>query len=171
MQFLASKKLIKLWVQIGVHYGGVFYEFVPWNGVVNWEVDPWGHWIFSAENETHAVITFTCSLLSLLHEQCIVSLRELAHRFSRTSSDQESIEQVEVEVTTKDPGTPLRAPTSESGFTPACKDTCFGDLRMRLWERRYNGTEGKVYFGSHSHVVSHFQIHVLLVAYTSMIFL
>lgn len=90
---------------IGVHYGGVFYEFVPWNGVVNWEVDPWGHWCFSAENETHTV---------------------------------------EVEVTTKDPGTPLRAPTSEAGFTPACKDTCFGDLRLRLWERRYDGTEGKV---------------------------
>lgn len=49
-----------------------------------------------------------------------------------------------MEVTTKDPGTPLRAPTSEAGFTPACKDTCFGDLRLRLWERRYDGTEGKV---------------------------
>ncbi|KAH6835831.1 tocopherol cyclase [Perilla frutescens var. hirtella] len=90
---------------IGVHYGGLFYEFVPWNGVVNWEVDPWGHWCFSAENEAHVV---------------------------------------EVEVTTKDPGTPLRAPTSEAGFSPACKDTCFGDLRLRLWERRYDGTEGKV---------------------------
>lgn len=53
--YTAGNKLIKLWVQIGVHYGGVFYEFVPWNGVVSWEVDPWGHWCFSAENETHTV--------------------------------------------------------------------------------------------------------------------
>ncbi|XP_057799551.1 probable tocopherol cyclase, chloroplastic [Salvia miltiorrhiza] len=90
---------------IGVHYDGVFYEFVPWNGMVSWEVDPWGHWFFSAENEAYAV---------------------------------------ELKVTTKDPGTPLRAPTTESGFSPACRDTCFGDLSMRLWEKRYDGTEGKV---------------------------
>lgn len=50
--------LIKMCVQIGIHYGGIFYEFVPWNGVVSWEVDPWGHWRFSAENETYSVITF-----------------------------------------------------------------------------------------------------------------
>ncbi|KAG8375575.1 hypothetical protein BUALT_Bualt10G0114800 [Buddleja alternifolia] len=90
---------------IGVHYGGVFYEFVPWNGVVNWEIAQWGHWCISAENETHTI---------------------------------------ELEATTKDSGTTLRAPTSEAGLAPACKDTCFGDLRLRLWERRFDGTEGKV---------------------------
>lgn len=55
------------WVQVGVHYGGVFYEFVPWNGVVSWDVDPWGHWFFSAENETYMVTVLVFS--PLLHEQ------------------------------------------------------------------------------------------------------
>ncbi|CAH9074244.1 unnamed protein product [Cuscuta europaea] len=40
---------------IAVHYGGVFYEFVPWNGSVTWEISPWGHWYLTAENETHMV--------------------------------------------------------------------------------------------------------------------
>lgn len=43
-------------MQVGVHYDGVFYEFVPWNGVVSWEISTWGHWCISAENETHKVI-------------------------------------------------------------------------------------------------------------------
>ncbi|KAF5938880.1 hypothetical protein HYC85_023139 [Camellia sinensis] len=90
---------------IGIHYEGIFYEFVPWNGVVDFEIAPWGHWCVSAENETH---------------------------------------KVELEATTKDPGTTLRAPTSEAGLAPACKDTCFGDLRLKLWERTYNGSEGKI---------------------------
>ncbi|KAL0323833.1 UNVERIFIED_CONTAM: putative tocopherol cyclase, chloroplastic [Sesamum calycinum] len=85
---------------IGVHYGGAFYEFVPWNGVVNWEIAPWGHWSISAENDTYTV---------------------------------------ELEATTKDPGTTLRAPTTEAGLAPVCNDTCFADLRLRLWERRYDG--------------------------------
>ncbi|KAL0394072.1 UNVERIFIED_CONTAM: Tocopherol cyclase, chloroplastic [Sesamum latifolium] len=89
---------------IGVHYGGAFYEFVPWNGVVNWEIAQWGHWSISGENETYTV---------------------------------------ELEATTKDPGTTLRAPTTEAGLAPVCKDTCFADLRLRLWERRYDGSEGK----------------------------
>ncbi|KAL6980106.1 putative tocopherol cyclase, chloroplastic [Sarracenia purpurea var. burkii] len=90
---------------IGIHYGGIFYEFVPWNGIVDFEIAPWGHWHISAENETH---------------------------------------KVELEATTKDPGTTLRAPTMEAGLAPACKDTCFGDLRLQLWERRYNGSKGKM---------------------------
>lgn len=56
------------------------------------------------------------------------------------------IKQVELETITRDPGTTLRAPTLEAGLAPACKDTCFGDLRLRLWERRYDGSEGKVCF-------------------------
>lgn len=43
-------------MQIGIHYEGVFYEFVPWNGVVDWEIYPWGHWLISAENKTHKVL-------------------------------------------------------------------------------------------------------------------
>lgn len=47
---------IFMMAQIGIHYGGTFYEFVPWNGVVTWEIAPWGYWSISAENETHKVL-------------------------------------------------------------------------------------------------------------------
>lgn len=43
-------------MQVGIHYQGIFYEFVPWNGVVNWEVSQWGYWCMSAENKSHKVI-------------------------------------------------------------------------------------------------------------------
>jgi hypothetical protein len=56
--------------------------------------------------------------------------------------------QVELEATTKDPGTTLRAPTAEAGLVPACKDSCFGELRLRMWERRYDGSKGKVCYFS-----------------------
>ena len=45
-------------MQIGIHHGGIFYEFVPWNGVVSFEISQWGHWYMSAENETHKVIVY-----------------------------------------------------------------------------------------------------------------
>jgi tocopherol cyclase len=41
--------------QIGIHYGGKFYEFVPWNGVVSWEVATWGYWFMSADNGNYVV--------------------------------------------------------------------------------------------------------------------
>ncbi|KAF3446424.1 hypothetical protein FNV43_RR11603 [Rhamnella rubrinervis] len=90
---------------VGIHYEEKFYEFVPWNGVVSWEVATWGHWYMGAENETHMV---------------------------------------ELEATTKELGSTLRAPTSEAGLAPACKDTCFGELRLQLWERKYDGSKGKI---------------------------
>ncbi|KAE8056602.1 hypothetical protein FH972_013357 [Carpinus fangiana] len=90
---------------VGVHYDGIFYEFVPWNGGVSWEIAPWGYWYMAGENQMH---------------------------------------KVELEVTTKDPGTTLRAPTSEAGFAPVCKDSCFGELRLRIWVRRYDGSKGKM---------------------------
>ncbi|RRT85171.1 hypothetical protein B296_00000896 [Ensete ventricosum] len=97
---------------IGVHYGGSFYEFVPWNGTISWDIAQWGFWRMSAENDTHVV---TC------------------------------LYPVELEATAGEPGTPLRAPTTEAGLVTACKDTCFGDLRLQLWERRNDdGGKGKV---------------------------
>lgn len=54
--------------------------------------------------------------------------------------------QIELEATTQVTGTPLRAPTSESGFAPACKDTCWADLRLKMWEQRSDGSKGKVCF-------------------------
>lgn len=52
--------------------------------------------------------------------------------------------QVELVATTTEPGTTLRAPTVEAGLAPACKDTCTAELRLQLWERRSDGSKGKV---------------------------
>lgn len=62
-------------------------------------------------------------------------------------------EQVELEATTEDLGTTLRAPTLEAGLAPACKDTCYGVLRLQLWERKYDGGKGKVHY-SHTYIFS-----------------
>ncbi|OWM86610.1 hypothetical protein CDL15_Pgr015645 [Punica granatum] len=90
---------------IGVHYGGKFFEFALWNGVIKWEINTWGFWHMTAENDCH---------------------------------------KVELEATVDNPGTTLRAPTAEAGFAPACKETCFGMLRLRIWEKRNDGSKGKV---------------------------
>ncbi|GLJ25407.1 hypothetical protein SUGI_0486400 [Cryptomeria japonica] len=90
---------------VGVHYDGKFYEFVPWNGVVEWEISPWGSWGMTAQNDLY---------------------------------------EVELEVTTQSPGTILRAPTNEAGFVPFCKDTCYGDLKLQIWELTRDRRRGKV---------------------------
>lgn len=38
---------------IGIHYHGRFYEFVPWNSRISWQVEPWGKWMMSAENNRY----------------------------------------------------------------------------------------------------------------------
>lgn len=40
---------------VGIHYQGKFYEFVPWNGEVTWEVQPWGFWSMQAYNADYEV--------------------------------------------------------------------------------------------------------------------
>ncbi|MGI0488476.1 tocopherol cyclase family protein [Pantanalinema rosaneae CENA516] len=40
---------------IGLHYRGQFYEFVPWNAQVHWEIHPWGYWLLWAENANYRV--------------------------------------------------------------------------------------------------------------------
>lgn len=40
---------------VGVHYGGKFYEFVPWEGSVEWEVTPWGSWKMFAQRDAFEV--------------------------------------------------------------------------------------------------------------------
>jgi tocopherol cyclase len=40
---------------VGVHYRGRFYEFVPWNAHVHWQVHPWGDWHLWAENDLYTV--------------------------------------------------------------------------------------------------------------------
>lgn len=36
---------------IGLHYQGKFYEFVPWNSEVHWQIQPWGRWEMQARND------------------------------------------------------------------------------------------------------------------------
>ncbi|MEM6252042.1 MAG: tocopherol cyclase family protein [Cyanobacteria bacterium P01_D01_bin.156] len=40
---------------VGIHYQGKFYEFVPWNSQMSWQVSPWGDWRVWAENEHYRV--------------------------------------------------------------------------------------------------------------------
>jgi tocopherol cyclase len=40
---------------VGIHYRDRFYEFVPWNAVVEWEVSPWGSWKMRACGDRHTV--------------------------------------------------------------------------------------------------------------------
>ncbi|MBD2089124.1 tocopherol cyclase family protein [Microcoleus sp. FACHB-1515] len=43
---------------VGIHYQGKFYEFVPWNAQVHWEIHPWGYWRMWAENAAYQVELF-----------------------------------------------------------------------------------------------------------------
>ena len=56
------------------------------------------------------------------------------------------VDQAELEATTEEAGTALRAPTAEAGLTTACKDSCFADLTLKIWERKYDGSKGEVIF-------------------------
>jgi tocopherol cyclase len=40
---------------IGLHYQGKFYEFVPWNSQVEWEIQPWGRWQMKASNSNYEI--------------------------------------------------------------------------------------------------------------------
>ena len=40
---------------IGIHYRGKFYEFVPWNAQVSWQIQPWGDWQMQAINSEFQV--------------------------------------------------------------------------------------------------------------------
>ncbi|BAY71216.1 tocopherol cyclase family protein [Anabaena sp. FACHB-709] len=40
---------------IGLHYQGKFYEFVPWNSKVEWNIQPWGRWQMKAKNLDYEV--------------------------------------------------------------------------------------------------------------------
>lgn len=84
-------------MQVGIHYDGIFYEFVPWTGGVSWEIAPWGYWNISAENELYKVSYFVfCSYLGFPHPgstigyafltryldpQCLSSVITLEYRF------------------------------------------------------------------------------------------
>ncbi|WP_228059773.1 tocopherol cyclase family protein [Plectonema radiosum] len=40
---------------VGLHYQGKFYEFVPWNSQVNWNIEPWGKWQMHARNSQYEI--------------------------------------------------------------------------------------------------------------------
>jgi tocopherol cyclase len=40
---------------VAIHYQGEFYEFVPWNSQVYWQIEPWGSWQMQARNEQYDV--------------------------------------------------------------------------------------------------------------------
>jgi tocopherol cyclase len=40
---------------IGIHYRGKFYEFVPWNAQIDWQIQPWGEWRMQASNQDFQV--------------------------------------------------------------------------------------------------------------------
>lgn len=40
---------------IGLHYQGKFYEFVPWNAKVEWNIAPWGSWQMQAQNSEYGI--------------------------------------------------------------------------------------------------------------------
>jgi len=51
-----------------LHYRGKFYEFVPWNSEVYWDIQPWGSWQMQARNsEFEAELTATTDLPGTLH--------------------------------------------------------------------------------------------------------
>jgi len=48
---------------VGLHYQGKFYEFVPWNSEVHWDIQPWGGWQMQARNSEFEVeLTATTNL-------------------------------------------------------------------------------------------------------------
>ncbi|MEB3336227.1 MAG: tocopherol cyclase family protein [Leptolyngbyaceae bacterium] len=50
---------------IGLHYQGKFFEFVPWNSQVDWEISPWGYWHMTAQNSQFQIeLTGTTDLPS-----------------------------------------------------------------------------------------------------------
>ncbi|BAZ42186.1 tocopherol cyclase [Calothrix sp. NIES-4101] len=54
-----GKRGVLWWMEsvamIGIHYQGKFYEFVPWNSKVTWNISPWGYWQMSARNSEYEV--------------------------------------------------------------------------------------------------------------------
>lgn len=40
---------------IGLHYQGKFYEFVPWNSEIHWDIMPWGRWQMHARNAQYEI--------------------------------------------------------------------------------------------------------------------
>ena len=63
-----GRRQVLTWMEdvalVGIHYQGQFYEFVPWNATVSWQVKPWGYWSMRAERSDYVVeLTGTTALV------------------------------------------------------------------------------------------------------------
>lgn len=51
---VGARRKVLWWMEsvglVGLHYRGEFYEFVPWNARISWQVKPWGEWQMQANN-------------------------------------------------------------------------------------------------------------------------
>lgn len=46
---------------VGIHHRGQFYEFLPNNGSIAWDVDPWGRWRITARTALYeAAVEAVC---------------------------------------------------------------------------------------------------------------
>ena len=54
-----GKRGVLWWMEkvamVGIHYQDKFYEFVPWNSEVYWQIQPWGEWQMQAKNDLFEV--------------------------------------------------------------------------------------------------------------------
>ena len=54
-----GRRAVLWWMEsvamIGIHYRGKFYEFVPWNSQVSWNIQPWGSWQMQATNQHYEI--------------------------------------------------------------------------------------------------------------------
>ncbi|WP_204105754.1 MULTISPECIES: tocopherol cyclase family protein [Spirulina sp. CCY15215] len=54
-----GRRKVMWWMEsvglIGIHYQGKFYEFVPWNASIKWQIEPWGKWQMQAQNSEYEV--------------------------------------------------------------------------------------------------------------------
>jgi len=96
---------------VGLHHGGKFYEFAPWNAQVSWSIDPWGCWEMEA----------------LQFEQRLVSLN------NSTQTRTETRYGIRLRAKTEQAGAPLRAPMA-NGLVYCCRDTMLGELELELWQ-------------------------------------
>jgi len=65
-----GRRGVFLWMEsvAMVGYRGKFYEFVPWNSEVYWDIQPWGSWQMQARNsEFEAELTATTDLPGTPH--------------------------------------------------------------------------------------------------------
>uniref|UniRef100_A0A0A9C6A6 Sxd1 n=1 Tax=Arundo donax TaxID=35708 RepID=A0A0A9C6A6_ARUDO len=42
----------------------------------------------------------------------------------------------------------------EAGLVPTCKDTCYGDLRLKLWKTKHDGGKGEMILDATSNMAA-----------------